>query len=108
MEPIKNELGDMPSSEMFPGFHGKMVHTDDMTLAYWSIEAGAELHEHSHYHKQVVQLISGEFILTIDGEDHHCTAGTVIQIPGNVPHSGRAVTDCVIHDIFLPAREEYR
>ena len=108
MDALRKELEAMESTEMFPGFHGKMVHTDDMTLAYWHIDKGAELQEHSHFHKQIVQVISGEFQLTVDGAAHHCKAGTIVQIPGNVPHSGKAITDCVIHDIFLPAREEYK
>ena len=103
MDPANTELSQIESREFFPGFHGKMVHTDDMTLAYWKIDAGATLQKHSHFHKQIVQVISGEFALNVDGVDYRCTAGTVFQIPGDVPHSGHAVTDCVIHDIFFPA-----
>lgn len=29
-------------------------------------------------------------------------------MPGHVPHSGRAITDCRITDVFHPAREDYR
>ena len=29
--------------ELFPGFFGKFIHTDYMTLVYWSIEADSPL-----------------------------------------------------------------
>ena len=30
-------LKDIPSKELLPGFSGKMIHTENMTLAYWDI-----------------------------------------------------------------------
>jgi len=97
----------LESRELIPGFHGKFVHSDDMTLAYWNIKAGSSLPEHSHFHKQIAQVIEGQFELIVDGEAHMMGPGDVLEIGGDVPHSGRAITDCVIHDIFLPAREDY-
>lgn len=100
-------LSNLQGIEKFPGFTGKFIHTGDMTLAYWQIKEGSSLPEHSHMHTQVVQVISGKFAMQIGGEDHIYGAGSIVEIPGNVPHSGTAVTDCVIHDIFLPVREDY-
>ena len=93
--------------EKMPGFHGKFFHTGDMTIAYWNIDKGSALPEHFHVHKQIVQVMSGRFEMTIGGENHTFEAGDVVEIPSNVPHSGKALTDCVIHDLFLPAREDY-
>lgn len=45
------DLTDIEAREIIPGFHGKFVHTDHMTLAYWDIEAGALLPEHAHAHE---------------------------------------------------------
>ncbi len=84
-----------------------MIHTDDMTLAYWEIKAGSVLPEHAHFHKQIAQMIEGQFELTVDGKAYLMKPGDVLEIDGNVPHSGRAITDCIIHDIFLPMREDY-
>ena len=103
-----SSLNEIAARELIPGFHGKMIHTDDMTIAYWTIKAGSTLPEHSHFHKQIAQVIEGQFELTVDGTPHVMGPGDVLEIGGDVPHSGRAITDCVIHDIFLPAREDYR
>ena len=108
MNYLKASLDTTESKEFFPGFRGKMIHTDEMTLAYWDIAMGSALPEHSHYHKQIVQVISGEFSMVIGGVEKVYASGSIIEIPGDVPHSGKAITDCVIHDIFLPAREDYQ
>jgi quercetin dioxygenase-like cupin family protein len=93
---------------VFPGFHGRFVHSERMTFARWRIEAGATLPEHSHMHEQVVHTYSGELELVVDGVTHRLTAGTVLVIPPNAPHSGRALAECDVMDVFAPVREDYR
>ncbi len=104
----KHCLNETPSREFFPGFHGKMFHTESMTLAYWHIDADSKIHLHSHPHEQVVNMISGTFYLELDGKPFTLTSGDVLIIPRNLPHQGHAVTDCQILDIFQPVREDYR
>lgn len=91
-----------------PGFHGRLVHSDNMTFAYWTIDAGASLPEHSHMHEQVVNVITGEFELTVSGETKQLSSNEVACIPSNALHSGKAITDCYILDVFYPVREDYR
>jgi len=100
-------LDKMEAREIVKGFHGKFVHTETMTLAYWQIEDQASLPAHQHHHEQVVNMLEGEFELTLDGVAHHLRAGDVLAIPSNVPHSGRALTPCRILDVFHPVREDY-
>ena len=94
--------------ELMPGFRGRFVHTNSMTLADWQIDAGAELPVHDHPHEQVVNVLEGRFELVLDGVPHELEPGTVLPIPGGVPHSGRALTACRILDVFSPVREDYR
>jgi quercetin dioxygenase-like cupin family protein len=93
---------------MFPGMKARFIHTDRMTLAYWEIDAGANLPEHSHAAEQVANILRGEYELTVDGVTRLLTPGITAVIPSGVRHSGRAITDCEILDIFQPVREEYR
>ncbi len=102
------DLAQITSKEFLPGFEGKMIHTEKMTLAYWDIAAGCELPEHHHHHEQVVNVLSGQFELTMNGEKHLLTEGNVLVIPSNVVHSGKSITDCKILDVFSPAREDYQ
>lgn len=102
------KLADIPEKEIVPGFFGKMIHTDGVTVAHFRILAGSILPEHHHIHEQVTNVISGELEMTIGGETHVCKAGESAAIPSNVVHSGRALTDCYVVDIFRPARDDYK
>jgi len=101
-------LRDLPVREVFPGFKGRFVHSQFMTFVHWTIRAGSVFPEHAHVHEQVVNMIEGEFDLTIDGVTRRLEADSVAVIPPNARHSGRAVTDCRILDVFQPLREDYR
>lgn len=102
-------LNDMPlQTELVPGFDVRFVHSERMTFAYWNISAGAVLPEHAHPHEQVANVLSGEFELTIDGQTQVLNPGIVAVIPGGASHSGRAITDCRVMDVFQPVRDDYR
>ena len=70
------KLGEMPLKEPFAGFKAHFVHSANMTFAHWTIQAGALLPTHSHPHEQVVNVIEGEFELTIDGKTQRLGAGS--------------------------------
>ena len=101
-------LDDLDRTEEMPGFLGAFRHTEHMTMAHWSAEAGAEFPEHSHPHEQISIVTEGDFELTLDGETQVLRGGRVAVIPAKAPHSGRALTDCDIIDVFSPVRDDYR
>lgn len=105
---MRQSLSDLPVHDVFPGFHGQFVHTDGMTFAYWTVDAGAVLPEHSHPHEQVVNMFEGELEITMGGETHRLRAGDLLAIPGGVPHSGRCLAPTRVLDVFTPVREDYR
>ena len=99
---------DSSETEFIPGFHGRFVHTGDKTLAYIRIEKGSILQKHSHINAQTTQIISGHLQITIGSDTLDLKAGDVLEIPSNVPHSGIAIDDCLVHDIFIPERADYK
>jgi quercetin dioxygenase-like cupin family protein len=101
------ELKDIQEKEIVPGFHARMAHSENMTLAFWRIEKGAELPMHSHMHEQAAIIMEGELELVVDGEPIRLTPGRVYMIPSNVPHGGKAIKDCRVLDVFYPVREDY-
>ena len=105
---VDQRILDIDPREIIKGYKARFLHTDSMTLAFWEIDQGAELPMHNHIHEQVVQLLEGEFEMTIDGHTKTHKPGSVLVIPSNVPHSGKAITACKILDIFNPVREDYK
>ncbi|TRX58810.1 cupin domain-containing protein [Fulvivirga sp. M361] len=101
-------LKDIDSKELLPGFHGKFIHSENMTFAYWDIQAGSALPEHHHEHEQVANILEGEFEFIINGEITRCKTGDVVVLPSNTPHAGKALTYCRILDVFNPVREDYQ
>ncbi len=102
------ELKEIPGREIVPGFTARFVHSQFMTFSYWEVKAGAVLADHSHPHEQVANLLSGKFEMTVAGETRVLEPGMVAVIPPEAKHSGRALADCYILDVFCPVREDYR
>ncbi|MEM6316235.1 MAG: cupin domain-containing protein [Bacteroidota bacterium] len=102
------KTADLSDTVITKGYTAKIVHTEQMTIAHVTIEAGHDLPEHHHVHEQVTNVLSGELEMTVGGETHLCTEGTVVTIPSNVPHSARALTDCFVVDVFQPARSDFK
>jgi quercetin dioxygenase-like cupin family protein len=94
--------------EIVPGYRAHFVHSERMTMAQWSIEAGAELPEHSHPHEQITWVLEGRFEMIVGGERRVLEPGMAAVFPSGVPHSARAETACRVVDAFHPVREEYR
>lgn len=101
-------MKDLSDFEKFPGYHGKMIHSERMTFVTWEIEEGAPFPEHKHPHEQITYIIEGELELTVSGETKVVGPGNTVIIPPNALHLGRAITACKIVDVFAPVREDYK
>tara|TARA_R110002051_G_scaffold178063_3_gene247876 strand:- start:565 stop:882 length:318 start_codon:yes stop_codon:yes gene_type:complete len=102
------KLKDIAPKEIMPGYHGKLVHTQNMSIAFWEVEKGAEVPLHSHMNEQVMQVLEGSFEFTLDGNTKVYEPGDIVVIGPHMPHSGKALTNCKLMDTFSPAREEYK
>ena len=105
---MKIKLAEIVPKEIMPGYHGKLIHTQNMSLAFWEVEAGAKVPEHAHMNEQVMQVLEGKFEFTLDGITKTYEPGDLVIIPPHVPHSGLALTPCKLMDVFSPTREEYK
>ena len=100
-------LEEMEAKELMPGFFGKFLHLETMTIAYWEIKAGSNLPDHQHTNEQSTNILEGEMELKVGTEIMIVKPGIPVIIPANVVHGGRTITDCRVLDIFSPARPEY-
>jgi quercetin dioxygenase-like cupin family protein len=101
-------LSEIAAKEIVPGFRGRFIHSQSMTVAYWDIQAGHSIPLHQHVHEQIVNVIHGKLELTIDKETRILQAGMSAIIPSQVPHTAKGITDCFVIDMFHPVREDYR
>ena len=102
------DLDTLPTRELFPGLTARLVHTPLVTQSFVECTAGAAFPEHQHPHEQTVIVLEGELELVAGGETHRLTPGMVFAIPGNVPHSGRAVVATRVLDVFSPPRNDLK
>jgi quercetin dioxygenase-like cupin family protein len=102
------EIESLNEKEVFPGYHGRAIHTGTTTYMFWKVDEGAAVPEHSHMQEQFANVLQGKFELTINGETQILEPGKVAVIPPHVKHSGRAVTYCELLDVFYPEREDYK
>lgn len=104
----KIELSAIEPVELSPGYSARFIHTDHMTFSFLNVKAGSASPEHSHTQEQVAMLTEGEFELTIEGKPVRFGAGSVMVIPSGMRHSGLAITDCKLMDVFTPVREDFK
>lgn len=104
---VFNHFADIETKEIAPGFFSKLIHTSGNTINFIEVKAGISLPLHKHVHEQYSFVIEGNFELTVDGVPQVLDSGMYAIIPSNVLHSGTAITDSKLIDIFSPAREDY-
>ncbi|WP_242155376.1 cupin domain-containing protein [Aestuariivivens sediminis] len=102
------EITQIEPKEIIKGCKGRFIHAERFTVGFWEIEVGAVIPLHSHKHEQTTQVTEGEFEMTINGITNLYKAGSIVVIPSNVVHGGKAITNCTITDVFCPVREDYK
>lgn len=105
---IFQRFSDIKTKEIAPGFFSKLIHTENNTINFIEVKAGCSVPRHQHVHQQCSFVIEGKFELTVNGVPQILDTGLFAVIPSNAWHSGTAVTDCKLIDIFSPVREDYR
>lgn len=60
------------------------------TLTLFAFDAGQTLSEHTSPFDAVVQVLDGEAVLVIGGQEVRTAAGELVIMPANVPHAVRA------------------
>ena len=73
-------LSEIEPKELMAGFKARLVHSKNMTLAYWEVDAGGSLPAHSHPHEQIVNMLEGEMKFTVAGDTRELKAGSHIAM----------------------------
>jgi quercetin dioxygenase-like cupin family protein len=73
--------------------NGACVEGDRMIVALMRMPAGTGAEPHSHPNEQWIYILEGTFKATIDGKDIEAKPGSLVYIPADVVHSGKATQD---------------
>src|SRR5262249_35072985 len=96
----------LPSSPL-PGWTGRFFHSENMTFGLWDVAAdAADLHEHRHPQEEVWNVVEGEIVLVVGGEERQLGPGTAAVIPPGTPHSARVLGACRAVVADFPVRHQ--
>jgi mannose-6-phosphate isomerase-like protein (cupin superfamily) len=73
--------------------NGACVEGDRMIVALMRMPAGTGAEPHSHPNEQWIYILEGTFRATVGEQDVVAKAGSVLYIPSNTVHSGKATPD---------------
>jgi quercetin dioxygenase-like cupin family protein len=74
-----------------------------MIVGLMRMPAGTGAEAHSHPNEQWIYVLEGTFRAEIDGRQIDATPGSVVYIPANTVHAGRATADADV--VFFTVKD---
>ena len=68
-----------------------LARTPGGSLTLFAFDGGQELSEHTAPFDALVMVLTGGLDLTVGGTRVHATPGTIVRMPGGVPHAVEAI-----------------
>jgi quercetin dioxygenase-like cupin family protein len=82
---------------------GACIEGDRMMVALMRMPAGTGAEPHSHPNEQWIYILEGTFVANVGGKKFSAKAGSVLYIPADMVHSGRATPDADV--LFFTAKD---
>jgi quercetin dioxygenase-like cupin family protein len=92
---------------MSPHIQRQFINTTSATIARFILKKGAIVPTHQHPNEQIAFVVEGKLKFTVDGREVTISAGELLCIPANVPHSAEAMEDTLDIDVFTPPRMDW-
>lgn len=83
--------------------HGPCVEGERMIVGLMRMKAGTGAEPHSHPNEQWIYVMEGTFRATIDGQQIDATPGSVVYIPANTIHAGKATPEADV--VFFTCKD---
>jgi len=101
---------DLPRERLNSHLERRLITGTNMMIAHIYLEKGGVVPKHSHHNEQITYVLEGalKFLLG-ENQDQEVvvSAGEVLTIPPQLPHSVVALEDTLDVDIFNPPREDW-
>jgi quercetin dioxygenase-like cupin family protein len=83
--------------------HGPCVEGDRIIVGLMRMKAGTGAEPHSHPNEQWIYILEGHFCGEIDGKPFDAKPGTVLYIPANTIHAGKATPEADV--VFFTCKD---
>ena len=100
------DLGKVNHIQGGPGYssvEGGVVEGDRMIVALMRMPAGTGAEAHSHPNEQWIYILEGTFRAKIGDDEIEAKPGSVVYVPSNVVHSGKATPDADV--VFFTVKD---
>ena len=103
------QWSSLPDEEIRRGVVRRAFATPHLMIVHHDLHPGMETRPHSHPFEQVVCVLEGEVVFTVDSVAHVTPAGTVFCIPAGATHFAAVPGNQIARtlDIFAPPRSDY-
>jgi quercetin dioxygenase-like cupin family protein len=82
---------------------GACIEGDRMIVALMRMPAGTGAEPHSHPNEQWIYILEGTFRANIGGKEIEAKPGTVLYVPSNTVHGGKATPDADV--VFFTCKD---
>lgn len=102
---------DLPTDHPMPRIDRQRIMGQQAMLARVHLHKGFTMGTHAHANEQFAVVLSGKVRFGVGAEgtsarrEFDVSAGEVLHLPANVPHSAEALEDSIVLDIFAPPSE---
>lgn len=83
--------------------NGSCVEGDRMIVALMRMPAGTGAEPHSHPNEQWIYILEGTFRATVGGQEVEAQPGSVLYIPSNTIHAGKATPEADV--VFFTVKD---
>jgi quercetin dioxygenase-like cupin family protein len=103
------DVNELPLKPFAPGIRWFVFSLEKMMGAYFEIQPGVIVDEHSHPHEQMGMLIRGTLKWRVAGKETMTKAPALYRIPSQERHRAEIVGDepALIFEIYHPIREDF-
>jgi quercetin dioxygenase-like cupin family protein len=87
----------------YSSVEGGVVEGDRMIVALMRMPAGTGAEAHSHPNEQWIYILEGTFVGEVAGKPFTATAGSLVYVPADTIHSGKATPDADV--VFFTCKD---
>ncbi len=93
---------DLPLDRPLPDLERRRVIGREAMISHVTLHRGCHVAAHAHPNEQFACVLSGVVRFTLPDGERILRAGSVLHLPGHVPHGAEALETAVVLDVFAP------